>query len=248
MRNMNIGGPVGPPRNPIACPTGLAQVAGWPQCHRTWTRIMSRTAKPRARSKARTRSRRARPVSASGVARWAMRWAWPPGTPARAIVGSAGGPQRPGDHECEDDRSRCRSGSLRARCSPDRGRRRGRRSTAAARARNQPPQPPPGRGAARGPRAGLTSPPSWRVRMRRRPAAANSAQWAYSGSYMPYRARTNSLRSSSVETARRRPIARTVVPVRSKVMFWTRRRPIGTAATATARPQTAWWMPLRTLG
>src|SRR6185503_7468589 len=46
-------------------PIGLVQVSGAPQCQSTWTPIMNTTARPRARSNARTRSRGARPVTAS---------------------------------------------------------------------------------------------------------------------------------------------------------------------------------------
>ena len=48
----------------MASPIGVVQVSRAPQCHRTWTRIMKKTASPAARSNARTRSRAAIPVTA----------------------------------------------------------------------------------------------------------------------------------------------------------------------------------------
>ena len=64
MRNMKTGVAVGPAAQLIAWPIGVGHVSGAPQCHRTWTRIMKKTASPAARSKARTRSRPAMPVTA----------------------------------------------------------------------------------------------------------------------------------------------------------------------------------------
>ena len=62
MRNMNTGAAVGPPRKLMTWPIGLVHVSGAPQCQSTCTPIMNRTARPRARSNARTRG------GAAGVA------------------------------------------------------------------------------------------------------------------------------------------------------------------------------------
>ena len=62
IRNMNTGAAVGPPRKLMTWPIGDVHVSGAPQCHSTWTPIMNTTARPRARSKARTRPWGASPV------------------------------------------------------------------------------------------------------------------------------------------------------------------------------------------
>ena len=67
MRKAKTGAAVGPAAKLMASPIGVVHVAGSPQCHRTWTRIMKTTASPRARSKARTRWARASPVTAFGA-------------------------------------------------------------------------------------------------------------------------------------------------------------------------------------
>src|SRR3954468_10882566 len=64
---MNVGAAGGPPRREMAVPAGVVHVSALPQCHRTWTPIMNRTARPLARSNPRTRSRLTRPVMESST-------------------------------------------------------------------------------------------------------------------------------------------------------------------------------------
>src|SRR5438552_2934584 len=93
MRNMNVGAAVGPPRMLITPPIGVRHVAGSPQCHSTWTQTMKTTARPRARSKPRTRSRAA--VAASPVTESAGGIRGIVGTGPGARTSATGGAQLP---------------------------------------------------------------------------------------------------------------------------------------------------------